>query len=275
MTDEQKHQPLLDKSDLRKLFWRSNFLMASSNFERMQSLGAYYSMVPALKKIYKDKPKAERAAAIKRHLEFFNTNPYVYGPILGITAATEEQTTEAEKESVINVRTGLMGPLAGLGDSVLAMTIVPIFMSIGAGLAIQGNPIGPLLFFFLFSITIWPLKYKGVFWGYEKGTQLLSGNKGTSILQRISRMGNVVGIMVVGSLIVSTVKINVPIQYKVGKATFKIQSMMDGIMPSFIPLMVTLLVYYLLKKANAKNSVRIILSIMVLGILLTIFGVLK
>ncbi|EME3594564.1 PTS system mannose/fructose/sorbose family transporter subunit IID [Enterococcus faecium] len=264
----------MTKQDLTKAFFRSQLLMATSNFERMQALGAYYSIVPTLKKIYGDKPKEERVAAIKRHLEFFNTNPYVYGPILGITMAMEEQTPEDQKESVIAVKTGLMGPFAGLGDSLLAMTVVPIYMSIASGLAIEGNPIGPILFFILFSLTIWPLKYKGIFMGYEKGSALLTGENGNKMLKRLATMGNVVGMMVVGSLIVSTVKINIPIEYTVGESTIKIQEMLDGIMPNFFPLLITLLVYYLLKKRNAKNAVAIIVSIMVIGIFLSIIGIL-
>lgn len=270
----ENEQSKMTKQDLTKVFFRSQLLMATSNFERMQALGAYYSIVPTLKKIYGDKPKEERVAAIKRHLEFFNTNPYVYGPILGITMAMEEQTPEDQKESVIAVKTGLMGPFAGLGDSLLAMTVVPIYMSIASGLAIEGNPIGPILFFILFSLTIWPLKYKGIFMGYEKGSALLTGENGNKMLKRLATMGNVVGMMVVGSLIVSTVKINIPIEYTVGESTIKIQEMLDGIMPNFFPLLITLLVYYLLKKRNAKNAVAIIVSIMVIGIFLSIIGIL-
>ncbi|EEV49157.1 TPA: PTS system mannose/fructose/sorbose family transporter subunit IID [Enterococcus faecium] len=270
----ENEQSKMTKQDLTKAFFRSQLLMATSNFERMQALGAYYSIVPTLKKIYGDKPKEERVAAIKRHLEFFNTNPYVYGPILGITMAMEEQTPEDQKESVIAVKTGLMGPFAGLGDSLLAMTVVPIYMSIASGLAIEGNPIGPILFFILFSLTIWPLKYKGIFMGYEKGSALLTGENGNKMLKRLATMGNVVGMMVVGSLIVSTVKINIPIEYTVGESTIKIQEMLDGIMPNFFPLLITLLVYYLLKKRNAKNAVAIIVSIMVIGIFLSIIGIL-
>lgn len=270
----ENEQSEMTKQDLTKAFFRSQLLMATSNFERMQALGAYYSIVPTLKKIYGDKPKEERVAAIKRHLEFFNTNPYVYGPILGITMAMEEQTPEDQKESVIAVKTGLMGPFAGLGDSLLAMTVVPIYMSIASGLAIEGNPIGPILFFILFSLTIWPLKYKGIFMGYEKGSALLTGENGNKMLKRLATMGNVVGMMVVGSLIVSTVKINIPIEYTVGESTIKIQEMLDGIMPNFFPLLITLLVYYLLKKRNAKNAVAIIVSIMVIGIFLSIIGIL-
>lgn len=265
---------LLDKSDLKKAFWRSQFLGASLNFERMQSLGAYYSIVPALKKIYKGKPKEERVEAIRRHLEFFNTNPYVYGPILGISMAMEENTKEEEKQSVISVRTGLMGPFAGLGDSLLAMTVVPIFMSIGSGLAIEGNPIGPLLFFLLFSLVVWPIKYKGVFMGYEKGSELLTGSEGSTLLQRMSTMGNIVGNMVVGALIVSTVQIHIPIEYTAGESVINVQEMLDGIMPNLLPFLLTLLVYKWLKAKNAKNAVLIILTIMVLGIGLSLAGVL-
>lgn len=270
--NETKHQ--LTKGDLKKMFWRSQFLMAANNYERMESLGAYFSIVPALKRIYQGASVEKKAAAIKRHLEFFNTNPYVYGAVLGITAAMEEQTTEAEKSSVISVRTGLMGPLAGLGDSLLSMTIIPIFMSIGSGLAIQGNPLGPIVLFALFNALIWTTKYKSLQLGYSQGSKLLTGANGKSLLQRVSTMGNVIGLMVVGSLIVSTVKITVPIKYAVGKSTFKVQSMLDGIMPNLLPFLLTLLVYYLLKKKNAKNSVWIILAIMIGGIALSYLGIL-
>lgn len=269
-----EEQNKLSRSDLQKMFWRSQFLMATTNYERMQSLGAYYSIVPALKKIYKDKSKEERSKAIRRHLEFFNTNPYVFGSVLGITAAIEEQTDEQEKDSVISVRTGLMGPFAGLGDSLLSMTIIPIFMSIGSGLAIEGNPLGPILLFVLFNALIWTIKYKGFHLGYEQGSKLLTGKNGKDLLQRATTMGTVIGLMVVGSLIVSTVKINVPIAYKVGESTFKVQEMLDDIMPNLFPFLLTMLVYYLLKKKNAKNSVAIIVAIMILGILLSVVGVL-
>ncbi|MGY0354402.1 PTS system mannose/fructose/sorbose family transporter subunit IID [Enterococcus avium] len=269
---EEKNK--LTKADLKKMFWRSQFLMATTNYERMQSLGAYFSIVPALKRIYHKSSKEERAKAIQRHLEFFNTNPYVFGSVLGITAAIEEQTNEKEKDSVISVRTGLMGPFAGLGDSLLSMTIIPIFMSIGSGLAIEGNPIGPILLFVLFNGLIWTIKYKGFQLGYKQGSKLLTGKNGKDLLQRATTMGTVIGLMVVGSLIVSTVKINVPITYSVGESTFKVQKMLDDIMPNLFPFLLTMLVYYLLKKKSAKNSVAIIVAIMVVGILLSVVGIL-
>ena len=264
----------ITRSDLMKTFIRSNFLMSSWNFEKMQALGALFTITPILKRLYKDRPKEEKVAAMKRHIEFFNTNPWVYGPIAGITVAMEEQTPEEAKESVVSVRTGLMGPLAGLGDSLLALTFLPILLSITSGLAIEGNVLGPILFWIIFNLVIWTIKYKGFFLGYKQGTKALSGENGTNILKRLSTMGNVVGMMVVGALIVGMVNVYIPIEYTVENYTVTVQEMLNGIMPNFIPLLLTILIYKLLKRKHAKNSVLIIFSILAIGIGLSMLGIL-
>ncbi|EHI99231.1 PTS system mannose/fructose/sorbose family IID component [Clostridium sp. DL-VIII] len=262
------------KKDLLKAFVRSNFYMLSSNFERMQALGVYYSITPLLKKLYKNKSKEEKVAAIKRHLEFFNTNPYVYGPILGITMAMEESTTESEKSSVTSIKTGLMGPLAGVGDSLLALTLYPIIASIGASLAISGNVLGPILFFVIFNAIIYSIKYSGLMAGYKKGTSLFNSNDGSNMIQSITNIASVIGMMVIGAIIVSSVKINSPIQFTVGESTLKIQTMLDQIMPNLLPLVVTIISYFLLRKGKGKNAVFVILGVLVVSVILSMLGIL-
>lgn len=115
----------IEKKDLNKMFWRSQMIQFSHNYERMQSLSTLFALTPVLKRLYGDRPKEERVAAQKRHLEFFNSHPVLIPFILGITTALEEETSEEEKESVIAVKTSMMGPLAGLGDSLLNFTWVP------------------------------------------------------------------------------------------------------------------------------------------------------
>ena len=117
---------LIDKSDLKKVFWRSQLCQMSHNYERMQSLSTVYILKPILKKLYKNKPKEERVNAMKRHLEYFNTHPVLMPFILGITSAMEETTDEDQKESVIAMKTSLMGPLAGIGDSMLNLSLIHI-----------------------------------------------------------------------------------------------------------------------------------------------------
>ena len=119
----------LSKSDRQKVWWRSQFLQGSWNYERMQNLGWAYSLIPAIKKLYTT--KEDQAAALERHLEFFNTHPYVAAPIMGVTLALEEERangTEIDDAAIQGVKIGMMGPLAGIGDPVFWFTVRPILV---------------------------------------------------------------------------------------------------------------------------------------------------
>ena len=151
MTSETK---VLNKRDLMKVFWRSFTMEWTWNYERQANLGYGFAMVPILEKLYKDKPE-EKAEALQRHLEFFNTTPHVSTLILGISSAMEEQNSTQEDfdtSSINNVKVGLMGPLAGIGDSLLWGTLRIIATGIGTSLALQGNILGPILFLLIFNI---------------------------------------------------------------------------------------------------------------------------
>ena len=265
----------ITKKDLFKMFWRSAWMIQlSHNYERMQSLGTLYALKPILQKLYGNKSKQERVNAQKRHLEFFNSHPALIPFILGITAAMEESTAEDDKESVIAIKTSLMGPLAGLGDSLLNFTWTPIAGSIGASFAIQGNFLGAFLMFGLINVVYWPIKYYGAMWGYSKGRDLLTSDNGKKILDRISTGANVLGVMVTGALITSTVTLKLGLQYGKGKTAINIQDMLDKVVPNLLPLAITLLCLYLIKKWNRKHIVALIFSIIFIAIILSAIGVL-
>ena len=99
----------LSQADRKKVWWRSQFLQGSWNYERMQNLGWAYSLIPAIKKLYTN--KEDQAAALKRHLEFFNTHPYVAAPIMGVTLALEEEKAKLVAEGVAvadDIEVGIM-----------------------------------------------------------------------------------------------------------------------------------------------------------------------
>lgn len=115
MSNEKK----VTKQDLNAVVLRSNLFQGSWNFERMQALGFAYSMVPVIRRLYPDQDSQERKDAIKRHLEFFNTQPFVAAPVLGVTIAMEEERAngkEIDDAAINGIKVGLMGPLAGVGD---------------------------------------------------------------------------------------------------------------------------------------------------------------
>ena len=191
----------LTKADRFKAFLRSYFLLASFNYERMQNGGVAYTLIPAIKKLYQT--KEERAAALKRHLEFFNTQPFMANPIFGVTLALEEERAngaEIDDAAISGVKVGMMGPLAGAGDPLFWFTLRPIFLSLGAGLAVSGNVLGPIVFFVLWNVMVAAVKWYTQEFGYRAGTAItddLSGN----LLQQVTRGASMMGMFVIGSLI--------------------------------------------------------------------------
>ena len=161
-----------------------------------------------------------------------------------------------------------MGPLAGIGDSVLKFTWLPICGSIGAALALNGSVLGPILMFFLYNVVNVASKYYGIHLGYSKGIQLIEG-AGGNVLQRLSNIANIVGLMVIGGLIASVVKVNIISEIKAGDNVIPFQEMFDKVMPGLFSLLITLSVYKILKKTNGKHAPLLILGIMILSIILT------
>lgn len=261
------------KRDLNRVFWRMQLLNVTNNYESMQAIGFLSSFVPVLERLYGDKPKEQKIAAMKRHLQFFNSHVNSDALILGVAAAVEESTSEEEKEAVVSVKTGLMGPLAGIGDSVLKFTWLPICGSIGASLALGGNPLGPILMFLLYNIVNVATKYYGIHLGYEKGMSLLNGSE-TNILQRLANMANIVGLMVIGGLIASSVKIKVALEFGAGDNMILLQDLFDKVMPGLLSLLATVAIYKILKKTNGKHAPLLILGTMIVCIILVTLGVL-
>lgn len=264
---------------MNKVLLRTQGCQFGHNYERMQSLSVTYCLVPILDELYKDKPKEERVHAMQRHLEYFNTHPIAIPFICGITAALEESTDEEHKESVIAIKTSLMGPFAGLGDSMLNLTWFPIAGSIGASLCVaNGSIMGPIVMFLLINLLYWPLKYFGLKYGYEKGLSLLKsedGMSGLKIFDRLGNFANVLGVMVVGGLIPSTVKIKTGLQIAFSEGDpLSIQAQLDKVMPCLLPVILTGICYYLIKKGNGKNTAWVIIGLLVACIALSAMGIL-
>ena len=198
----------LSKADRKKVWWRSQFLQGSWNYERMQNLGWAYSLIPAIKKLYTN--KEDQAAALKRHLEFFNTHPYVAAPIMGVTLALEEEKangTEIEDAAIQGVKIGMMGPLAGIGDPVFWFTVRPILGALGASLAQAGNIAGPLIFF-----VGWNLIRMAFLWytqelGYKAGSEITKDMSG-GILKDITKGASILGMFILAVLVERWVSIN-------------------------------------------------------------------
>ena len=191
----------LSKADRQKVWWRSTFLQGSCNYERMQNLGWAYSLIPAIKKLYTK--KEDQAAALERHLEFFNTHPYVAAPIIGVTLALEEEKANGaaiDDAAIQGVKIGMMGPLAGIGDPVFWFTVRPILGALGASLALTGNIIGPLIFFLAWNAIRMAFLWYTQELGYKAGSEITKDMSG-GILQDITKGASILGMFILAVLV--------------------------------------------------------------------------
>jgi PTS system mannose-specific IID component len=260
----------LTKSDLTSMFIRSNFHQGSWNYERMQALGYCFAMVPVIKRLYTGD---ERKQALKRHLEFFNTQPFVTAPILGVTAAMEEQKAngaDIDDGAINGLKIGLMGPLAGVGDPIFWGTLRPVAAALGASIALTGSILGPILFFVIFNAVRLAIRWFGVSYGYSKGTTIVADMAGGK-LQKLTEGASILGLFVMGALVNRWTSINVPIVVStIAKADgttaiTTVQTILDSLLPGLLPLLATFACMKLLKMK--VNAVWIIFGIFALGIL--------
>ena len=258
----------------REMFIHHLTYQWSWNYERQQAAGCLYTMTPVLKRLYKDAPTEVKEKTIKRYLEFFNTHATLAPLLFGLLDALEVSTPEDEKNSITSIKTGLMGPIAGLGDGMFWFTIWPICASIGASMAVSGNLFGAIFTFVVFNVINQGVKWYGFRIGYTRGMDIINSGKGNKIIHRISSAATVLGLFVAGCLVSTSVSVSTPLTFASGEGTIVVQDLIDKIMPHFMPVLLTLFCYRHLKKTNGKDTVKIIFGIMIVSIVLTYFGIL-
>ncbi|RIY32845.1 PTS mannose transporter subunit IID [Psittacicella melopsittaci] len=251
MTQQNSERKITD-ADLRNMFIRSNAFQGSWNFERMQALGWAYTFLPILKRLYPENNEA-RKKAIKSHLEFFNTQPFVAAPILGIAASLEEQKAngaDIEDGAINSVKVGMMGPLAGVGDPIFWGAARPILAALGASLAIQGSILGPIVFFLGFNIIRLLVRYYGIFIGYKQGVSLVQ-DASSGVLQKLTEGASILGLFIIGVLVNKWASVNVvlPLPSTSPDAPPQtLQTIFDSLIPGLLPLGLTFLCMWLLRK---------------------------
>lgn len=198
----------LSQKDRMAVAIRHQYLQGSWNYERMQNGGWAFSMIPAIKKLY---PKKEdQIAALKRHLEFYNTHPYVSAPVIGVTLALEEGRANGEPiddVAIQGVKVGMMGPLAGVGDPVFWFTVRPILGALGASLALGGSILGPILFFVLWNVIRLAFLWYTQEFGYKAGASISSDLSG-GMLGKVTEGASILGMFIIGALVERWVSIS-------------------------------------------------------------------
>ena len=274
-TNEVVQEPRrVARRDVIKAFWNWFFFAQSSyNYERLQGMGVACYMAPILNKLYTK--KEDIAAGLKRQMAFFNTEPSFGCLIHGVNIAMEEQKANGAPigdEEINSLKTGLMGPMAGLGDSIIQGVITPILLAIGIGLAQKGSLVGPALFFVLETIAIVTISFAGWMQGYSRGREGITDLLKSGVLRKVLEYAGILGCGVLGALAAQFVSLSTPISMVSGTTTLKLQDMLDKVLPGLLPLALTLVVFYFVRKGKNANAILVALIVAgVVGALLKIF----
>lgn len=247
------------------------------NYERMMGLGFAHSMVPAFKLWYKDKSE-EMAEALKRHTTFYNTSPQFATMINGLVLAMEEKryqgSTEFDDDTINAVKTSLMGPMAGIGDTITQGVIVPLLLSFFIGMSLNGNIAGPILY----TIAVVAIIFGGAWWlfimGYRKGYAAIVSLLESGYINKIIDAAKVMGCLVVGALVANYVKLKLNIVIPFGPDNqFNLQEQLfDAILPQILPLLFTFACYKLINRG--LSSTKVMLLIVVFGVIGGVTGLL-
>lgn len=265
MTSKNKisENSLITKKDFWQTFFRSCTLDSAWNYERQQNLMYCFMMIPILKRLYTN--KKDMAEALKRHLEFVSCTPHIVTLLLGILGAMEEENyknKDFDSSSISAVRTSLMGPMAGIGDSFFWGTLLTIATGIAVSFSNQGSIIGPISFILLINVPGFLARYYCLRLGFKYGIKFFGNLSDSGVLEKITKSAAILGLMVVGSMVASTINISIPLEIGINGATQSVQSYIDQIMPSLLPLTAFGIMFWLLGK-NIKTTVILVCLIVI------------
>ncbi|MGL6530562.1 PTS N-acetylgalactosamine transporter subunit IID [Aeromonas hydrophila] len=257
--EDQQLGAELTRQDINRFAWRSLLLQASFNYERMQASGWLYGLLPALQKIHTN-PK-DLSRAMKGHMGFFNTHPFLVTFVMGIVLAMER--SKQNVNSIQSTKIAVGAPLGGIGDAMFWLTLLPICGGIGADLALQGSIMGAVVFFLLFNLVHFGLRFGLAHYAYHMGVAAIPLIKANT--RKVGHAASIVGMTVIGALVATYVRLGTTLEITAGDAVVKLQAdVLDKLMPAFLPLLYTLAMYGLIRRG--WSPLRLIVITVVLGI---------
>lgn len=264
----------LSQAALKKACNRHNWaLQWCWNYEKMQAAGYAYAMVPVIKELYDG--EEEQCRQLERHMQFYNTHPGSSALIIGAGIALEEG---GQPEVHDSLKVALMGPLAGIGDTIQAVLVTPPFNIIAAGLANEGSAIGAILASSLPILALFILRWPLFNYGYKQGANVINDVSGAGALDKLQVGANILGVTVMGGFVPSMIGVTLPV--KLGKdltidgATVEaktLQQVLDAIFPYLVPLALTFGCYYLIKYKK-MSPLTVILILFVVTFVLGAIG---
>ena len=263
----------VSKKALNRSFWRWWYgNLTCFTHEHMQTFGYMWSMFQVIDELYET--KEEKAEKLRTYYPFFNTEPQIGCIVVGITAGLEEGRANGDvnidDEMINGIRAGLMGPLAGIGDSLIVGTYIPVLLGIAVGLAQGGSVLGPLFYIIVWNLTGTFFQRFIYFRGYELGgtaVDVLVGEQATALRNSVVLLGQIIVGAIAGTWVNVTTAI--VLTNSAGEEYLNLQQQLDGVLPGMLSLLFVLLAWYLMAKKGMKA-----LTVMLLMVVIALVGVL-
>lgn len=268
-----------DKKMLNSIFLRSFSVFAScaGGSVKAGADGWLYSVQPALNRYYADDPEA-RAEAMKRHTTWYNITQNVGTFAMGLVASMERENSQHEDfdtESIDGIKVSLMGPMSGIGDAIFWGVLRVIAAGIGINLAMSGSPLGAIMFLLIYNIPSILCRYFMTYLGFSMGTNFISEMYEGGLMKLITKATSTVGLVMIGAMTAANVQFNTILSIPVQDSDpVMIQTYLDSIFKGIVPLGLTLVVLWLLRKKNVNVNI-ILVGIMVLALVLGLVGIVQ
>ena len=268
------------KGIIRRLFTRVWWLMFCTSYTKQQGTTTVWVLEPFLADIY-GKGTDEYYDALQRHQNFFNTTPmfasFIYAIVISMEyerKAALDAGEEFDDASIEAIKVALMGPIAGIGDSIQLSCLRVIATGVAIGFSQQGSWLGPILFALIYNIPNQIIHWLCGSMGMKLGTGFITEAMASGKMQAFTKGFTVLGMIMVGAMTAQFVTVTTTLVIPTGGATFNLQSMLDSIMPGLVPLAVTMGSFFYLRKSKSKNSAIILLAIIIVAcVVLTLLGV--
>ncbi|AWM74902.1 PTS system mannose/fructose/sorbose family transporter subunit IID [Lactobacillus kullabergensis] len=264
----------LTKRDLMRVFllWETTSESCLS-YERLMSLGFCHAMVPVINRLYDT--KEERAEALKRHLVFFNTENNWGAFIPGMICSMEEDHANGgavSGEAINAIKIGLMGPLAGIGDTITQGLVKTIALAVGVDLATGGKLAGPIVYALIYGIYLIVLGFTTFTQGYNLGQKVLTKITDKSVMKKLTNSLSILGLVIAGAMTVNNVKITTPLKIVAGSSKIVVQDLLNSILPGMLSVLAVVICFVLLRKN--VSVFKIMIGLFVVAMLCSFIGVL-
>ena len=262
-----------DKKLTKHLFWRNMWLGFCMSYTRQQGVAWDWVHEKAYRKIYKDDDQFWEA--MKRNMEFYNTTPNMNGLASGLAISMEQENAKAPKGTfdtagISGMKIGLMGPLAGIGDTFFSGVWALIIMGIAISFAKTGNLVVAALPLLALIPNIL-VRWYGEKFGYKLGSQYIAKAVQNGVMTMFTKAASIVGVTVVGGMIATLVKVPVVLKGKINGSELVLQKILDQILPGMLPLLLAVGCFVLLRKN--VSPVKVLIGVVVLGFALTFLGI--